>query len=201
MKFYVVRNHRFDKSSFAFGEEYGNINTGNAIKCEKCGSFLTMLEWLPPFEVKLSKGKLGDVIFGTYNHFIVSEKFKELYFENKFTGITKFEPVILYHKGNKINDKYYYPKLVLCDVHIDIKKSGIVFNGIEECSTCQKAGRVIKKIKGLYFIDEDKVKYDIFCTKMLPGDILFSEKFMVATKDFMNLSFTEAKQYIPSWVI
>lgn len=72
MEYYIVNNRRFDNTGYAYGEKKGEIVTGNATKCEECGSFLTGLEWLPPFEVKLSKGKLGDVIFGTINHFIVS---------------------------------------------------------------------------------------------------------------------------------
>lgn|SRR5690606_5589059 len=201
MEFYIVNNSRFNNNGFAYGEEKGNVNTGDAIFCVECENPLTMLEWLPPFEIKLSKGKLGDVIFGTFSHFIVSEKFKELYQKNKFTGILTFEPVTIYQKGELLIDKYYYPKIVLSDVHIDIEKSGIIFEGVEKCSTCQKAGRVIKKIKGLYFSNEEKIEYDIFCTKMLPGDMIFSKQFKDATKDLLNLSFTEVEQYVPSWII
>lgn len=201
MEYYIVNNRRFDNTGFAYGEEKGKANTGYAIYCIECESPLTMLEWLPPFEVKLSKGKLGDVIFGTIDHFLVSEKFKEIYHKNGFTGILTFEPVTMYQKGKQIIDKYYYPKIILSDVHIDIEKSRIVFEGVEECSTCQKAGRVIKNIKGLYFNSDSKMNYDIFCTKMLPGDIIFSERFKETTNNLLNLSFTEAKQYVPSWVI
>lgn len=201
MRFYVVNNRRFDNTGFAYCEEKGEIVTGDAVKCAECGSFLTGLEWLAPYEVKLSKGKLGDVIFGTIEHFLVSEKFKVLYQKNSFTGILTFEPVTIYQKGERLIDRYYYPKIVLSDVHINIEKSGIVFEGVEKCSTCQRAGRVIKKIKGLYFSIEEKIEYDIFCTKMLPGDIIFSKQFKDVTKDLLNLSFTEVEQYVPSWVI
>ncbi|RAV97597.1 hypothetical protein [Pseudochryseolinea flava] len=201
MGFYVVNNSRFDNNGFSYGEEKGKVNTGDAIFCTECDSPLTMLEWLPPFEVKLSKGQLGDVIFGTYNHFIVSEKFKELYQKNRFTGILTFEPVSLYQKGKPIIDKYYCPKIGLSDVHIDIDKSGVVFDGIEECSTCQKAGRVIKKINGLYINSDSRMNDDIFCTMMLPGDIIFSERFKENAKDLLNLSFIQAEHYVPSWVV
>lgn len=201
MAFYVVENHRFDKNGFAYGEEKGHINTGDAIYCPECKSPLTMLEWLPPYEVKLSKGKLGDVIFGTYSHFIVSEKFKEQYCKNGFTGILSFEPITMYQKEKLITDRYYYPKIVLNNAYVNIEKSGIVFDGFEECSNCQKSGRVIKKIKGLYLSNEGEIECDIFCTKMLPGDILFSERFKDTAKDFLNLSFTDATQYVPSWII
>lgn len=201
MNFYVVNNNRFDDNGFAYGKEKGKIITGNAIKCEECGSFLTGLKWLPPLEVKLSRVKLGDVIYGTFDHFIVSERFKDIYDKNNFSGIKSFESVVLYQKGEQITEKYFYPRITLSDTHIDIERSGIVFDGIGECSTCQKAGRVIKNMKGLYISDKLKINSDIFCTKMLPGEILFSENFKEATKDLLNLSFRSAKEYIPSWVI
>lgn len=201
MKFYVVYNFRFDKTGFAYGEKKGKINRGKPIKCEECGSALTMLEWLSPLKVKLSKGKLGDVIFGTFSHFIVSEKFKEIYDKNNFNGVLSFEPVSIYQKGQLISDKYYYPKIILSKTLIDIEKSGVIFEGIEQCMACQKAGRVIKKINGIYFVDEIGIKEDIFCTKLLPESIIFSEQFKEAAKKLLNLSFTEAEKYIPSWII
>lgn len=99
-----------------------------------------------------------------------------------------------------MNDDFYYPKIVLSEAHIDIKKSGITFDGTEECSICQKAGRIIKKVEGLYFSNQEKLTEDIFCTKILPGDVIFSETFKEAAKDLSNLSFTKAEEYVPSWV-
>lgn len=201
MNFYVVNNNMFENNGFAYGEKRDKANTGSAIKCDECGSFLTGLEWLQPMEIKLSKGKLGDVIFGTFSHFIVSERFKEIYDKNSFRGVLSFDPVTMYRKEKQTSDRYYYPRIVLSEVHFDIKKSGIVLDGMKQCSSCQKAGRIIKKVNGLYFSDEEKIKEDIFCTKMLPGDIVFSKLFKEAAKDLLNLSFIDAKQYVPSWVI
>lgn len=92
-------------------------------------------------------------------------------------------------------------KIVLSNVSIDIEKSGIVLDGFKECSLCQKAGRVIKKIHGLYIEDREKVEDDIFCTKMLPGTVVFSERFKEIAKHLTNLTFTEAEKYVPRWVI
>lgn len=201
MAFYVIENHRFDKNGFAYGLEKGKVNTGEFISCEACKSPLTMLEWMAPFEVNLSNGKLGDLVFGTYSHFIVSENFKEIYCKNGFNGILAFEPVTLYLRGVRIVERYYYPKILLSNAPIDIHKSKILFEGTEECSICQKAGRVIKKINGLYFADEDIIKCDIFCTKILPNEIIFSELFKDAIKDLSNLSFKESNLFVPSWII
>jgi hypothetical protein len=201
MGFYVVKNYRFDNNSFAFGEQKGKVIRGNAIKCEDCGSYLTMLEWLPPIEVKLSKGKLGDVIFGTFNHFLVSEKFLEIYNKGNFNGILSFEPAKLFQDGKQLKNKYFYPKILLSEVLVNIEPSRIEFNSIGHCSTCQKAGRIIKSIKGLYLVKEEEIDTDIFCTKMLPGSILFSERLKQNCEDLQNLSFVKSHEYVPSWVL
>ena len=120
MEIYVINNSRFDNNGFAYGQEKGDVNTGACIFCEECKSPLTMLEWLSPFEVKLSKGKLGDVIFGTYSHFIVSDKIREIYVANTFSGVLTFEPVALYQQGHKLADTYFYPKILLSDIQVDI---------------------------------------------------------------------------------
>ena len=102
----------------------------------------------------------------------------------------------MYKKGKEITENYNYPKIALSQIHVDIEKSGIVFDGNEECSTCQKAGRVIKRFKGLYFSRKEKVEYDIFSTKMLPGEVIFSNRFKDTSEDLLNLSFTKAEQYV-----
>ncbi len=201
MEFYIVNNSRFDDNGFAYGEKIGEVITGNAVKCKECGSYLTGFEWLPPHTVKLSKGKMGDVIFGTFNHFLVSEKFREIYTKHAFHGILSFEPVSIFQLGKEVVKQYYYPKIILSEVLVDIEKSEIIFDGKEQCSTCQKAGRIIKKINGLYFKSDEKIESDIFCTKMLPGDVLFSGQLKEVAKDLLNLSFIDAKHYVPSWII
>lgn len=92
MLFYIVDTHLFDDSLFAYGEEPENISLGPSIKCEKCGSNLTLLKWLPPYEIRVSRRKLGDFIFGTFQNFIVSSRFRK-YFENEdLKGIKSFRP-------------------------------------------------------------------------------------------------------------
>jgi len=191
----------FEENGWVYGEEKGVIKTGKAIKCLECGNYLTSLEWLPPLEITLSKGQIGDVIFGTFNHFIISDKFKDIYENNGFSGVISFEPVKIYQKNNLVNKSYFYPRINLCEIDTDIEKSEIVFSGKKQCSKCQKAGRGIKKMKGLYLIGDKKIKDNIFCIKMLPGDIIVTNKFRMATKELSNLSYTLAENYKPNWLI
>lgn len=201
MSFYIINNIRFDDNHFAYGEEKGEIKTGDAIYCKECGTPLTMLEWLPPYEIKVSKKVLGDFIFGTFTHFIVSAKFKELYEQHKMSGIKSFSPVKIYYKGKLLDNEYYYPKIVLSNAKVDLVKSRLKFEGYEECDTCQKAGRVIKDMKGLCFENDDSIKEDIFFTIMLPGDVLVSERFKSLLIGLTNLFLTEASEFKPSWIL
>ncbi|PKA23062.1 hypothetical protein [Leptospira levettii] len=200
MRYYVVNNTRFDKTDFAFADRNGKVNLGVALKCEECSSYLTSFEWLPPLEAKLSKGILGDVIFGTHNHFIISEKFRSIFLDNNFKGIMSFDQVTLYQNKKVISQKYYYPRIVLSNVKIDLIKSGVEFDGNGQCNLCQKAGRTITKMKGLCFDEKNEIDTDIFITKLLPGDIVFSERLKSASTEITNLTFFESDKFIPNWL-
>src|SRR5690349_12076663 len=70
-------------------------NRGDADRCPKCGGFITMLKWLPPFRVELEVfGKaLGDVAFGTGDDLILSERFLEAWTREGLKGLHDVTPV------------------------------------------------------------------------------------------------------------
>lgn len=201
MNFYVVDNDLFDDSSFAYGEEPENINLGPSIKCDTCGSSLTLMKWLPPYEIRVSRRKLGDFIFGTFRNFIVSSRFRK-YFENEdLKGIKSFRPVSLYFRKKLLDEEYYYPEIELADIPIDWKKSGIEFNGTKECPKCFRAGRVITGMKGLVFERPDDIELDVFNPKTFTL-LVVSERFQdfVARHEFSDLLMIEASRFKPSWI-
>jgi hypothetical protein len=201
MEFYVVNNRGFANSGFAYGERSDDTQFGEAMKCEECGCFLTSLEWLPPLKVDLSKGKLGDVIYGTLNPFIVSENFKEVYESGNASGILEFRPVTIYRKGQQVHEQYYLPKIAFSGVHVDLEKSGVVQEGgTKKCSTCQKADRGLINIEGVYFSDEEVIKEDVFMVKMLPSEVFFSKRFKEAVMELTNLTFIDAKEFVPIFI-
>jgi hypothetical protein len=198
MGFYVVNNTGFTANGFAYAMQRGMVKTGNAVKCEACGGFITMLEWLPPLEVNLYGRKVGDIIFGSVTHFIVSEKFKELYEKNGFTGIIEFRPIAMYKRGKLVEGNYFLPKIDFSSAKVDLERSGIVSKTEEDCCpVCQQAkGRDVRKINGIYLLDEDNIQEDIFCTKALFGKVIVSNKFKETMNDLSNLSFIEVTQYV-----
>jgi len=202
MKYYIINNELFDNTEFAYSERFGKINSGEAIRCNECGSFLSMLKWLPPYQLKVSKKNLGDFIFGTQNGFVLSEKAKTLFEQSGQKGLNNFKKVELYYKMVKLESNYYYPEITLSDVRINIKKSGLRFDSQKECDCCQKAGRIIKDMKGVFFENENQINEDVFFTKMLSGTITVSENFISFVNKYKltNLKFIEVEKYIPVWL-
>src|SRR5690606_2632038 len=89
----VIKNTRFFDKNYAYGEEKGALNLGDAEVCPVCKSELTNMKWLPPYLINVSKEKIGDLIFGSFNHFVVSQTFVDLYRESNLLGIKSFIPV------------------------------------------------------------------------------------------------------------
>ncbi len=195
MRYFVLNNSGFQKNGFASCQFKGKVWTAPALKCPNCGNFLTSLEWLPPYDVKLSNGILSDVIFGTINPFIVSQKFKEIYEQNNCSGIESFSTVIAYQKGKYITQKYYYPKIKISDVRINLISSNVILEKGNDCSVCQRGDRIFESIDRLVFENEEIITEDIFGFKLLSGEIVVSENFKKLTECLSNITFTEASDF------
>src|ERR1700679_2013490 len=114
MKYYVLDNDLFNDSEFAYGEKIEVINYGPATKCEECGCYLTMKKWLPPYNVKVSKKTIGDFIFGTLTSFIISAKVKNKYDSSGLMGLSNFQPVNIYYRGELLDTEgYFHPDITL----------------------------------------------------------------------------------------
>lgn len=204
MNFYVVNNDLFDDSLFAYGEKFNDVNLSEPIKCEECGSFLTPMKWLPPYEIGISRHKIGDFIFGTFANFIVSSRFRKYFEEENLKGIKSFQPVALYFRKKLLNDEYYYPDVEFTDELVDLKKSGFIFDRPGGCSTCQYAGRIMQDWNGIFFEEPEKIDLDIFNVKVLgTAEIFVSERFrnFVDRHNLSNISTIKSSKFRPAWVL
>lgn len=197
MKYYTFKNVLFDDSQFAFGEQRElNFNTGDAKSCRECGNPVSMLKWLPPYEVTVSKKKLGDFIYGTYVGFIVSQRVKDKIEHSSMKGLDIFENVDLYYKGTALQDDYFYPEIPLINAFIDLQR--VELDGEALCNTCQKGGTLLNKINGIYFSNAEQIKEDIFFTTSLgQATIIISENFknIIELNNFTNVDLIEVSQY------
>jgi hypothetical protein len=196
--FYLMKNvgqNLFDDSNFAFGEQSHEVfRTGEAKKCEGCGNYISMLEWLEPLEINVSSNKLGDFIFGTFVGFIVSDKFKRLYNESSLKSIKKFTQVRI--KNANFDENYFYPEIPILKAFIDL--SLVEFESESLCRVCQKGGSEIKKVEGVVFLNPTDIKDDIFFTTALgQADVFVSTAFknFIQEHNFKNCKFIDASEY------
>lgn len=183
----------FDDSNFAYAEQSQEaFRTGIATKCEGCGNYISMLEWLEPLEMNVSNKKLGDFIFGTFVGFIVSDNFKKLYENLSLRGIRKFREVSI----RDFNTAYFYPEIRILNAFIDL--NSVEFENESLCSECQKGGGEIRKVDGVTFLNPLEIKDDIFFTTALgQADVFVSSAFknFVDEYNFKNYIFIDAAKY------
>ena len=195
--YYTVVNNLFDDSQFAYGEHReANYKTGEAKICKGCGCFISMLEWLPPFELNVSKKELGDFIFGTHVGFVVSKNFKDKFEQTDLHDLENFRKVNLYHKGKLLNEEYYYPEIPLVNAFVDLKY--IKFDEKELCNICQKGKSIINKIDGIFFVNPDQIKENIFFTTSIgQSTIILSVDFknFLEKEGFTNLKLLDSTQF------
>lgn len=198
MKFYVMYNPRFFDTVYTYGEQKEiEYNTGTAKVCAGCGRFISLLEWLPPYDINVSKKKVGDFIFGTYAGFIVSDNFRLKFLNDNLKGLSSFKEVNLYYR-NKIffEEKLYYPEIVLINAFVDLQL--MEFQRKNLCDVCQIGDSIYIRINGISFLKPENIKEDLFFTTSLgQATIIVSERFkdFAEKNEFSNLKFIEAAKY------
>lgn len=197
MSFFILHNPRFS-TDFSYGQHKNeNFNTGEAKTCEGCGKFISSLEWLPPYDVKVSKRKVEDLIFGTYIGFIASENFKTAFEKSGLKGLDNFKLVTLYYKNEVLTEEeYYYPDISLMNAFVNL--SLLEFETEKSCSICQTDGSIIKGINGISLLQPDDIKEDIFFTTALgQSTIIVSDKFkrFYEENGFTNVKFIETEKF------
>ncbi|MBB1141036.1 hypothetical protein, partial [Myroides sp. WP-1] len=169
---------------------------GVAKVCETCGAFLSMLEWLPPLEINVSKRKLGDFIYGTYVGFIVSKKVKDKIDDSDFNGLTNFREVKLYYKDRLLNEVYYYPEIKQVNAYVDL--SYIEFEEKNLCNTCQKGKSIIKKINAIVFESPNQISSDVFYTTAIGQAVIIVSDYcnvFFQKEKFTNIEFLDASKF------
>jgi len=199
MNFQILKNPRFINTPFAYGEQREiNFNTNEPEVCDGCGRFIGSLKWASPYNVKISKKKIGDLIFGSFVGFLVSENFKRKFEKTDMKGLFNFREVNLFYKKSLVEiDKYYYPEISLISAFVDLDL--IEFEKKDSCDICQIGKSIINKVNGIDLLNPENIKQDIFYSSTLgQADIIVSEKFkdFVEVHEFTNAKFFETKDYV-----
>src|SRR3990172_4404830 len=162
-KLFVIEDNSYT-SDWAFGEMADPINNGGWPKCPSCGLTIGLRDWLPPFRIKLSKGvktnKPGDLIYGEFYDFMVSERFREVWEKAKLKGIIEWRPVEIVGP-RAVLFKYFYPLYRPATAIPDFNRMIVVWaKEPPKCEVCYSAG--IDAKKGIYLKEDSIPDDDLF---------------------------------------
>jgi hypothetical protein len=178
-------------------------NVGEASRCPRCGSFISMLPWLPPYRVTLERyGKeLGDFMRGFGNN-LISERFADALRVEGFTGFQGFHPVEVVRvrrqrRGARspLVPRYLLVTPVFGSAAVDEAHSRIRRSSPISCDWCRSAG--VEAVHGFALEPESWKGDDVFFARGLPGTIIVSERFahFVTRHGFTNMRLIPTEEY------
>ncbi len=183
MAFYVVEKDESDapdsaSADFIRGEK---TQSGDAARCARCGDFISMKQWLPPFRVEIEcwGRKYPDVIAEGQN-MLVSARFQTLWREEGLVGLSEFHPVEIVKVRRKRKLRGELPTYLLTRVPtsrttLDFKASGLEWEDPPQCTECY--GALIKRWKRVVVDEKTWAGEDLFVARGFPGSVLASERF------------------------
>ncbi len=162
-----------------------------------------MLAWLPPYHVEIDLyGKdFGDLAFGPGDSFLVSQRFRQVYYEYSLTGLVGFDPVdvvlIRFKKrlrGLPEPPMYFRVNVMRASAALDWAASGFEWNRPPTCAHCQSGN--IKSWKRLVLEAGTWTGEDIFRPRRLEGRIMITQRFKDACEHhrITNAVFTPAEE-------
>ena len=95
LNFFVLNQHPIGGRADTEAETVEQGSRVEARKCPTCHGTISLLEWLPPFQVRLTRHgqEFGDFVFDVGDDFLVSQRFLEAYRASDLRGLAGFEPV------------------------------------------------------------------------------------------------------------
>lgn len=183
------------------------FKVGDAPKCPKCGRFIGLLTWMPPFRVEIEMwGKeFGDVVKAGAYDFLVSHQFKRLYEEHRLEGLKDFEPVEIvkvkqHRKFKAKRPEYFKVSVARSRTSIDQEASEFEWQGNEPiCPEClwPQTSCTLKGYKGIFIKSGSWTGEDIFHPRGSPVNVIVSKRFrdMCVENQLKNVIFLPADSY------
>jgi hypothetical protein len=201
VRFYELRKWARGDAETCFSEQKG-YRQGDAARCPVSGAAVSMLTWLPPFRVELELyGKhFGDLALDVGNSFLVSQKFRQAYYQDGLTGLVGFDPVevtkVKIKSRRKIQSRppmYFRVSVMRGQAALDMAASGFEWVEPPTCPQCRTGN--IKRWKRLALEPATWTGEDAF----LPwgsNSIVVSQRFKDACERhrIKNAVFTSAEE-------
>lgn len=159
-----------------------DTNYGEAPRCEVCGQYVGLRQWLPPYRLELETWGhvFADlVVIGT--DLLISQRVKQAWEQSHLVGLNGFEQVEvvkLKRHRKAIGDPPVYFRAVVTrsQTEIDFAASGFEWGKAPTCPTC-RLGDVIKRWNRIVINQQTWNGEDVFIARGLPGEIIASERF------------------------
>jgi hypothetical protein len=200
MEFFVINKTPKDdydpqlcRTNFEYDESV--VKSGSP-KCPECGSFIGMLQALPPYRIHLETwgNGYGDFAFWMTD-FLVTKDVCDAYRGSSLTGLSEFLATeILTHAnhGGIVDDPPAYFRTIprIGSARIDLSASGVEWKEDERptCDCCLGNGGALKGWRRVILDECSWNGDDIFYAYGLPGVLVASSRFVdwAETNQFRN---------------
>jgi len=188
VRFYVLKKPP-PRDKYRLDTEFLQIEharIGEAQRCEKCGSAISMRQWLPPYEIELETWGTGfaDFVVGIDDH-IVSPRLMKVLSEYGITGFEGFNPVTIrrHKKHRRFKGEppaYARVGVIRTSAAVDVHASGFKWRVTTPhvCPMCRLGNGVLQRFDRVIIEPQSWTGEDVFKARGLPGDTLVSQRFL-----------------------
>lgn len=183
------------KAGWAEFETIGRkVFGGEFPRCGRCQAKIGNLQWQPPFKVRLTRGRAGDLCTDGQD-ILVSRQFREAWTESGLSGI-HFESADVETSDPLQLDKLYNViRVGTVTTRLDETASGLIVSNLVGCDYCRVASR--QKVDRIRVDETTWTGLDVFRPSGLYGAMLVTDKFvdMVAQHKLTNFHFIHQDDY------
>jgi hypothetical protein len=201
MKFFILQGEPIAEVQFAKTDFFSaqGSKRGHAPRCEACGQWTGMRQWLPPYRVELEAwgNQFADVM-SNGTDLIVSEAFKKAWEESALIGLSGFDEVevVKIKRHRKMGDPqpaYFRANVARSQTAIDLLGSEFEWESGPICPVCL-TGHNVQGWKRVIVDQRTWAGDDVFIARGLPSDFVVTEGF----KEFCDYNNPRNVVLVPS---
>ncbi|MCO6046719.1 hypothetical protein NG895_22715 [Aeoliella sp. ICT_H6.2] len=195
MEFYVwdyLDYTRAARTGYAEFKTLSRDSTGrrklskNFPSCPHCGVRIGYLVWLPPFRIKLTTTKLGDLCTDGLT-ILVSKQFREAWQQRVLKGVEFVtDPVKTDTRKGELME-YQVVRIPDVITRLDESASGLEIEKMDGCGKCRAANR--KRVRRIRVDESSWEGQDAFHPSGLYGVTLVTSRFVETVRDFQLTNF------------
>lgn len=175
---------------------------GPAPTCPGCGGFIGSLQWLPPYrgELECWGVEYADVIYGSGDCFLVTERFRAVYEKSGLRGLSGFDPVVIRRviRRGKVKGeipKYYRVEVCRSRAAVDWHQSGAVWDVFPTCDECRVNGRGLRRSERIVLEAGSWSGEDVFMPRGATYLVTARFRDVCLSHDINHVTFVPIEQY------